>query len=132
MGAPPMDGDHGQLAEPNRGVPRRASSQNVEGRLEPKPGPTSLYQPNLGGSNRPRRPGVSWRTDDGRDESPTERDGRSVMSNTLYVSPAQVLAAKLAVELREEAGEEPDEALKAIANAEVATDDESDPPEDES
>jgi hypothetical protein len=44
------------------------------------------------------------------------------MSNTLYVTPAQVLAAKLAIELSEEDGEEPDEALKAIANAEVVTD----------
>jgi DNA-binding PadR family transcriptional regulator len=43
------------------------------------------------------------------------------MSNTLYVTPAQVLAAKLVVELSEEDGEEPDEALKAIANAQVVT-----------
>lgn len=41
------------------------------------------------------------------------------MSRTLYVTPAQVLAAKLALELSEEAGEVPDEALKAIANAQV-------------
>jgi hypothetical protein len=39
--------------------------------------------------------------------------------NTLYVTPAQVLAAKLDVELREEAGEESDEAIQAIANAYV-------------
>jgi hypothetical protein len=41
------------------------------------------------------------------------------VSNTLYVTPAQVLAAQLAVELSEEDGEEPDEALKAIANAQI-------------
>jgi hypothetical protein len=41
------------------------------------------------------------------------------MSDTLFVTPAQVLAAKLAVELSEEAGEVPAEALEAIANAEV-------------
>lgn len=41
------------------------------------------------------------------------------MSETLYVTPAQVLAAKLALELSEEAGEAPDEAIKAIANAQV-------------
>jgi hypothetical protein len=41
------------------------------------------------------------------------------MSDTLYVTPAQVLAAKLALELNQEAGEPPDEALEAIANAEV-------------
>ena len=41
------------------------------------------------------------------------------MSNVLYVTPAQVLAAKLSIELAEEAGEVPSEALKAIANAEV-------------
>jgi hypothetical protein len=39
------------------------------------------------------------------------------MSDTLYVTPAQVLAAKLALELSKEAGEAPDEALEAIANA---------------
>jgi hypothetical protein len=39
------------------------------------------------------------------------------MGETLYVTPAQVLAAKLAIELSEEAGQAPDEALKAIANA---------------
>jgi hypothetical protein len=47
------------------------------------------------------------------------------MSDTLYVTPAQVLAAKLAVELSEEAGEVPDEALKAIANAQVEADEQS-------
>lgn len=41
------------------------------------------------------------------------------MSETLYVTPAQVLAAKLSLELSEEAGEAPDEAIKAIANAQV-------------
>jgi hypothetical protein len=41
------------------------------------------------------------------------------MSDTLYVTPAQVLAAKLVLELREEAGEPLDEALQAIANAQV-------------
>jgi hypothetical protein len=41
------------------------------------------------------------------------------VSETLYVTPAQVLAAKLALELDEEAGEEPGEALTAIANAQV-------------
>ena len=46
------------------------------------------------------------------------------MSDTLYVTPAQVLAAQLAVELAEEDGEEPDEALRAIANAQVQTDEE--------
>ncbi len=50
---------------------------------------------------------------------PPPTAGRSVMSETLYVTPAQVLAAKLALELSEEAGEVPDEALKAIANAQV-------------
>jgi hypothetical protein len=49
------------------------------------------------------------------------------VSTTLYVTPAQVLAAKLAVELSEEAGEEPDEALRAIANAQVITEQESTP-----
>jgi hypothetical protein len=49
------------------------------------------------------------------------------VSDTLYVTPAQVLAAKLAVELSEEDGEEPDEALKAIANARVVAEDESAP-----
>jgi hypothetical protein len=39
------------------------------------------------------------------------------MGETLFVTPAQVLAAKLAIELSEEAGEAPDEALEAIANA---------------
>jgi hypothetical protein len=39
------------------------------------------------------------------------------MGDTLYVTPAQVLAAKLELELSEEDGETPDEALKAIANA---------------
>jgi hypothetical protein len=43
------------------------------------------------------------------------------VSETLYVTPAQVLAAKLALELSEEAGEAPDAALKAIAHAQVAT-----------
>jgi hypothetical protein len=47
------------------------------------------------------------------------------MSDTLYVTPAQVLAAKLALELSEEAGEVPDEALKAIANAQVVAADDS-------
>ena len=47
------------------------------------------------------------------------------MSDTLYVTPAQVLAAKLALELSEEAGEVPDEALKAIANAQVVAEDDS-------
>jgi hypothetical protein len=47
------------------------------------------------------------------------------VSNTLYVTPAQVLAAQLAVELSGEAGEEPDEALKAIANARVEADEQS-------
>jgi hypothetical protein len=41
------------------------------------------------------------------------------MGDTLYVTPAQVLAAKLELELSEEDGETPDEALKAIANAQV-------------
>jgi hypothetical protein len=39
------------------------------------------------------------------------------MSDVLYVTPAQVLAAKLAFKLSQEDGEAPDEALKAIANA---------------
>ena len=43
------------------------------------------------------------------------------MSETLYVTPAQVLAAKLAVELSEEEGKEPGEALRAIANATVVS-----------
>jgi hypothetical protein len=43
------------------------------------------------------------------------------MSDTVYVTPAQVLAAQLAVELSEEDGEEPDEALQAIANATVVS-----------
>ena len=43
------------------------------------------------------------------------------MTDVLHVTAAQVLAAQLAVELCEEAGEAPDEALKAIANAQVAT-----------
>jgi hypothetical protein len=43
------------------------------------------------------------------------------MSETLYATPAQVLAAKLAVELSEEEGKEPDEALRAIANATVVS-----------
>jgi hypothetical protein len=47
------------------------------------------------------------------------------MSDTMYVTPAQVLAAKLAVELSEEAGEVPDEALRAIANAQVVSNDQS-------
>jgi hypothetical protein len=38
------------------------------------------------------------------------------MTQTLHVTPAQVLLAQLAVELSEGAGEEPDEALKAIAD----------------
>jgi hypothetical protein len=37
----------------------------------------------------------------------------------MYVTPAQVLAAKLALELSQEAGESPDEALEAIVNARV-------------
>jgi hypothetical protein len=37
------------------------------------------------------------------------------VSTSLYVTPAQALAAKLAVELSEEDGEVPDEALKAIS-----------------
>jgi hypothetical protein len=41
------------------------------------------------------------------------------MSDTLYVTPAQVLAVKLAIQLSEEDGDEPDEALRAIANAQV-------------
>jgi hypothetical protein len=45
------------------------------------------------------------------------------MSDTLYVTPAQVLAAKLSIELSEEDGEVPDEALKAIANAQVVNPD---------
>jgi hypothetical protein len=49
------------------------------------------------------------------------------MSDTLYVTPAQVLAAKLAIELSEEAGQAPDEALKAIANARVEAPDQSAP-----
>jgi hypothetical protein len=49
------------------------------------------------------------------------------MSDTLYVTPAQVLAAKLALELNEEAGEPPDEALQAIANARVVATQESGP-----
>jgi hypothetical protein len=40
-------------------------------------------------------------------------------SGELHVTSAQVLMAKLAVELSEEDGEEPDEALVAIANAKV-------------
>jgi hypothetical protein len=47
------------------------------------------------------------------------------MSQVLYVTPAQVLAAKLALELSEEAGEAPDEVLKAIANAHVVAPQES-------
>lgn len=44
------------------------------------------------------------------------------MGDVLQATPAQVLAAKLLVELSEEAGVSPDEALKAIANAqEVAS-----------
>jgi hypothetical protein len=39
------------------------------------------------------------------------------VSETLYVTRAQVLAAKLALELNVEAGEPPNEALQAIANA---------------
>jgi hypothetical protein len=39
------------------------------------------------------------------------------VSEPLYVTPAQVLAAKLEVELSEEAGEESDEAIEAIADA---------------
>jgi hypothetical protein len=38
------------------------------------------------------------------------------VSTTLYVTPAQVLAAKLDIELGEEEGELPDEAVKAIAD----------------
>ena len=37
------------------------------------------------------------------------------MTESLHVTPAQVLLAQLAVELTEEAGETPDDALKAIA-----------------
>jgi hypothetical protein len=48
------------------------------------------------------------------------------MSDTVYVTPAQVLAAKIALELNEETGEVPDEALEAIANAQVVTE-EADP-----
>jgi hypothetical protein len=48
------------------------------------------------------------------------------MSDTVYVTPAQVLAAKLAIELSEEDGEEPDAALRVIANAQVVTE-EADP-----
>lgn len=43
------------------------------------------------------------------------------MTDVLHVTPAQVLAAKLAVELSDEAGEVPDEALNAIASAQVLT-----------
>lgn len=46
------------------------------------------------------------------------------MNQYLHVTPSQVLAAKLALELSKEAGEVPDEALKAIANARVVIDDE--------
>jgi hypothetical protein len=49
------------------------------------------------------------------------------MSDTLYVTPAQVLAAKLAIELSEEDGEAPDEAIKAIANAQVVAREQSTP-----
>lgn len=41
------------------------------------------------------------------------------MTKTLQVTPAQVLLAQLAVELSEEEGVVPDEALKAIASAKV-------------
>jgi hypothetical protein len=41
------------------------------------------------------------------------------MSEALYVTPAQVEAAKLILDLNEEAGSPPDEALEAIANAQV-------------
>jgi hypothetical protein len=49
------------------------------------------------------------------------------MSEALYVTPAQVLAAKLALELNKEAGEPPDEALEAIANARVVAPQQSGP-----
>jgi len=39
--------------------------------------------------------------------------------DTLYVTPAQVLAAQLLVSLIEEDGKTPDKAIVAIANAEV-------------
>jgi hypothetical protein len=45
----------------------------------------------------------------------------------LYVTPAQVLAAKLALQLSQEAGEPPDEALEAIANARVEVSEQSGP-----
>lgn len=38
------------------------------------------------------------------------------MTQTVHVTPAQVLLAQLAVDLSEGAGEEPDEVLKAIAD----------------
>jgi hypothetical protein len=41
------------------------------------------------------------------------------VSEPLHVTAAQVLAAKLDVELSEEAGDEPDEAVEAIAEAGV-------------
>jgi hypothetical protein len=44
------------------------------------------------------------------------------MSDTVYVTPAQVLAAKLLLELREEDGEAPSDALKAVANAQPEAD----------
>jgi hypothetical protein len=49
------------------------------------------------------------------------------MSEALYVTSAQVIAARLALELSEEAGEAPDEALKAIANAQVVAPEQSGP-----
>lgn len=49
------------------------------------------------------------------------------MSEALYVTPAQVLAAKLALELNEEAGEPPVKALEAIANARVVAPQQSPP-----
>jgi hypothetical protein len=41
------------------------------------------------------------------------------VNNSLYLTRSQVLAAQLAVELSKEDGEEPDEALKAIASEQV-------------
>ena len=49
------------------------------------------------------------------------------MTSTLRVTRAQVLLAQLAVELSEEAGEAPNEALKAIANADVVAPQQSTP-----
>lgn len=49
------------------------------------------------------------------------KDHRSLEKGTVIirVTPAQVLAAKLSIELAEEDGRVPDEAILAIANAEV-------------